>query len=143
MSPVGQGVYEQVQRFYARQMRCLDEGKVTEWAATFTAEGVFAANAHPAPARGREAIEAGARKAAEQLAADGIQRRHWLGMLDVVDQPDGTLAAHSYALIISTPAGGQARVHLSTTCDDVLVRDGDRLLVRSRQVRRDDLPGQR
>lgn len=143
MSSAGQGVYEQVQRFYARQMRCLDEGKVTEWAATFTADGVFAANAHPEPFRGREAIEAGARKAAEQLAGDGIQRRHWLGMLEVADQPDGTLVARSYALIISTPAGGQAGVHLSTTCDDVLVREGDELLVRSRQVRRDDLPGQR
>jgi hypothetical protein len=143
MSFAGQGVYEQVQRFYARQMRCLDEGKVTEWAATFTADGVFAANGHPEPFQGREAIEAGARKAAEQLAADGIQRRHWLGMLEVSDLPDGTLVARSYALIISTPAGGQAAVHLSTTCDDVLVRDGDELLVRSRQVRRDDLPGKR
>jgi hypothetical protein len=64
-------------------------------------------------------------------------------MLEVLDQPDGTLMARSYALIISTPAGGQANVHLSTTCDDVLVRDGDQLLVSSRQVRRDDLPGQR
>jgi 3-phenylpropionate/cinnamic acid dioxygenase small subunit len=142
MTPADQGVYEQVQRFYARQMRCLDEGKVVEWAATFTLDGVFAANAHPEPFCGREAIEAGARKAAAQLAADGMQRRHWLGMLEVLDQPDGTLATRSYALIVSTPAGGKPTVHLSTTCDDVLVRDGDELLVRSRQVRRDDLPGQ-
>jgi 3-phenylpropionate/cinnamic acid dioxygenase small subunit len=61
MPVADQKVYEQVQQFYARQMRCLDEGKVTEWAATFTADGVFAANAHPEPFRGRGAIEAGAR----------------------------------------------------------------------------------
>jgi hypothetical protein len=32
---------------------------------------------------------------------------------------------------------------MSCTCDDVLVRDGDRLLVRLRTVRRDDRPAVR
>ena len=133
-------LYQEVQQFYARQMRYLDEGAVAQWAETFEVDGVFAANAHPEPYRGRDTIEAGARKAAEQLAADGIQRRHWLGMLDVDEQPDGTILARTYALILSTPKGGQAGVHLSTTCEDVLVRDGATLLVRNRQVYRDDMP---
>jgi len=136
-------LYEEVQQFYARQMRHLDEGEVAQWALTFTEDGVFAANAHPEPFRGREAIESGARKTFEQLTADGVQRRHWLGMLDVEEQADGRVLAHTYALILSTPRGGQAAVHLSTSCHDVLVRTGAALQVSNRQVYRDDLPRER
>jgi 3-phenylpropionate/cinnamic acid dioxygenase small subunit len=133
-------LYQEIQHFYGRQMRCLDSGAVDEWAATFTEDGVFAANAMPEPQRGRSAIVAGARRATEQLAEQGIQRRHWLGMLQVDSQDDGTILARTYALIISTELGGQAEVRLSCTCDDVLVREDGRLLVRHRQVYRDDLP---
>jgi 3-phenylpropionate/cinnamic acid dioxygenase small subunit len=132
-------VYQEIHHFYARQMRLLDEGRVAEWAETFEPEGVFDANGHPEPLRGREMIESGARKASERLAADGVQRRHWLGMLEVAERPDGTLFAQTYALILSTPRGGQATVHMSTTCADVLVRDEGTLRVRRRTVRRDDL----
>jgi hypothetical protein len=130
-------LYLQVQRFYARQMQALDSGAADEWAATFTPDGVFSANAFPEPVRGRDAIVAGARRTADQLA--GVIRRHWLGMLDVRPQADGTVFARSYALIIETPRNGQAGVHLSTLCEDVLVRDGDGWLVRERKVTRDDL----
>jgi len=133
-------VYYEVQQFYGRQMRHLDEGRVEEWAGTFTGDGTFAANAHPQPSVGRAAIEQGAREAARQLAEQGIRRRHWLGMLEVDERPDGTIVAKTYALIISTPLGGQAAVHLSCSCEDVLVREEGALLVKSRQVARDDLP---
>ncbi|MEU8551433.1 nuclear transport factor 2 family protein [Streptomyces roseoverticillatus] len=133
-------LYLEIQHFYGRQMRFLDSGAVEDWAGTFTDDGVFAANAHPEPQRGRAAIEAAARKAAEQLAAEGVQRRHWLGMLQVDPGPDGTVLARTYALITSTPLGGPAEIRLSCTCDDVLVREDGRLLVRHRQVYRDDLP---
>ena len=131
--------YQEISHFYARQMRLLDEGRVAEWAGTFEQNGVFDANGHPEPLRGREMIESGARKASEQLAADGIQRRHWLGMLEVDERPDGTLLAQTYALILSTPRGGQASVYMSTTCTDVLIRDQGTLRIRYRTVRRDDL----
>ncbi|MFC4910152.1 nuclear transport factor 2 family protein [Actinomadura gamaensis] len=134
-------MYQQIQHFYARQLRLLDEGRTAEWAATFEPGGVFDADGLPEPVRGREAIESASRAAAEKLAADGIRRRHWLGMLEVGERPDGTLLARTYALIISTPRGGPAGLHMSTTCDDVLVRDGADLLVRHRRVRRDDLDG--
>ncbi|MEV0264798.1 nuclear transport factor 2 family protein [Streptomyces sp. NPDC050617] len=132
-------LYQEVQHFYGRQMRYLDEARVTEWAGTFTEDGVFTANAHPQPSTGRAEIAAGARKAADQLAEQGIQRRHWLGMLQVDEQPDGTVRARTYALILSTPRGGQAAVHLSCSCDDVLVRQDGKLLVKHRKVERDDL----
>ncbi|WP_199510894.1 nuclear transport factor 2 family protein [Nucisporomicrobium flavum] len=133
------GLYAEVQQFYSRQMRMLDDGVVDGWAESFTEDGVFSANAHPEPAVGRAAITAGARQAHAALTEQGIQRRHWLGMLDVEPQPDGTINARSYALILSTPRGGTAQVQLSCVCEDVLVRADGRLLVRERRVTRDDL----
>ena len=132
-------LYNRVQQFYARQMRLLDDGQVAEWAATFTVDGSFAANAHPEPTVGRAAIEAGAGRTVAELASDGVVRRHWLGMLSVEPRADGTLRTRCYALVISTPKGGQAGVHVSTSCDDLLVRSGDTFLVRERYVVRDDL----
>jgi 3-phenylpropionate/cinnamic acid dioxygenase small subunit len=135
----GVELYLRVQQFYARQMQLLDSGLVTEWATTFTEDGVFAANAHPEPVRGRAAITAAARRTCEQLAREGVTRRHWLGMLTVQPDSDGTVRARCYALVFATPRGGQAALHLSTTCEDVLVvEDGD-LLVRERSISRDDL----
>jgi len=133
-------LYCEIQNFYGRQMRLLDSAAVEDWAATFTEDGVFAANGHPQPHQGRDAIERGARQAASALAAQGVQRRHWLGMLDMAQNADGTVSARTYALIIETPQGGQSHVQLSCTCDDLLVREAGRLLVRHRQVQRDDLP---
>ncbi|MFE4519374.1 nuclear transport factor 2 family protein [Kitasatospora sp. NPDC056783] len=133
-------LYEEVQHFYGRQMRHLDEGEVAEWAATFTEDGVFAANARPHPQEGRPAIEQGAREAARRLAEAGVRHRHWLGMLEVTERPDGSLLARTYALIVATPRGGPAAVHLSCDCEDELVRVGGELKVRHRRVRRDDLP---
>jgi hypothetical protein len=121
-------------------MRALDEGRTVAWAQTFEPDGVFDANGLPEPVRGRELIESGARKAWEQQQSDGIQRRHWLGMLEIEEQPDGSVLAQTYALVVSTPRGGDVAVRASTSCADVLVRDGDTFMVRRRTVRRDDLP---
>ncbi len=60
-------------------------------------------------------------------------------MLQVDEQSDGTIRAQTYALILSTPRGGQAAVHLSCSCDDLLVRQDGKLLVKHRKVERDDL----
>ncbi|GAA0962219.1 nuclear transport factor 2 family protein [Virgisporangium aurantiacum] len=134
------GLYQEVQQFYADQMRLLDGGAVAEWARTFTEDGVFAANALPEPIRGRAAIEAGARAAAEELARSGVRRRHWLGMVSVrPGTDDASLSVHSYALVLATPRGGKPTVHASTSCVDDLVRDGAGWLVRHRRVTRDDL----
>ncbi|MEV4053685.1 nuclear transport factor 2 family protein [Amycolatopsis sp. NPDC049688] len=133
-------LHHEVERFYARQMQLLDSGAAREWAATFTEDGVFTANAHPEPQRGRAAIEAGALDAISRLEAQAVQRRHWLGMLTVDHGADGTFVARTYALVIETPEHGRAAVRLSCTCRDVLVRRDGALLVRHRQVHRDDLP---
>ncbi|MDI5967327.1 nuclear transport factor 2 family protein [Streptomyces sp. SL13] len=133
-------LYAEIQQFYAHQMHLLDGGDADAWAQTFTPDGVFAANAHPQPAVGRETIRAAASKVKAQHAEEGLQVRHWLGMMDITEQPDGSVLARTYALIINTPRGGQAAVSLSTTCDDLLVRDENGAwLVADRKVVRDDL----
>lgn len=131
-------LYQRVLQFYARQSQLLDAGDVTAWAATFTADGVFAADAHPEPVNGRGNIERAARAAADDIARRGLRRRHWLGMVDVTTD-DGTIRSRYYALVFLTPIAGQAALHVSTTGEDVLVRSGGGLLVRERRISRDDL----
>ncbi len=143
MAVSGATVYQEVQNFYARQMRLLDEGDTESWAETFEPDGIFDANGLPEPVRGREVISSSARKAWEALAAEGIQRRHWIGMLEVGENADGTLRAHSYALVFTTERDGPTAIQVSTTCVDVLVRTSGALQVRHRTVRRDDRPGTR
>ncbi|MGW4568540.1 nuclear transport factor 2 family protein [Streptomyces sp. NPDC004561] len=132
-------LYQQVQQFYARQMQLLDDGEVDAWMHTFTEEAVFAANAQPEPTVGREAIGAGARKAIDHFAAQGIQRRHWLGMVSVTGQEGTTVTVRSYVLLIETPRGGQATILCTATCEDVLELGPDGPAVRRRDVSRDDL----
>nr|AEM44306.1 hydroxylacyl-CoA dehydrogenase [uncultured bacterium] len=132
-------LYFQIQQFYAHQMQLLDDGRAEDWALTFTEDGVFAANAHPEPAAGRAVISAAARKATDEYAANGVQRRHWLGMVSVEQRGEDEVFARCYALVIETPRGGQAALRVSTRCDDRLVRQDGRWLVKNRQVTRDDL----
>jgi 3-phenylpropionate/cinnamic acid dioxygenase small subunit len=132
-------LYHQVQQFYARQMQLLDDGKVAEWAATFTADGVFAANAHPQPTVGRDAIAFSAAKAHDQLESLGVKRRHWLGMVAVDSGEAGEITARCYALVFEIPRGGQAMLRLSTLCEDRLVRGAEGWQVKYRSVSRDDL----
>jgi hypothetical protein len=134
--------YARLQRFYASQMQLLDAGRTQEWAATFTDDAIFEAGALE-PVKGREAIEAGAAAVAAKFVADGIARRHWIGMIavdgDGSDNGEG-LAVRSYALVLEIPAGGTVNVSRSTVCHDVLAADGASWQVRHRKVTRDDLP---
>lgn len=132
-------LYQEVQSFYAHQMRLLDSGQVEAWAETFTEDGVFSANAQPEPTRGRAAIIAGARAARARLAEQGIRHRHWLGMVDVEPLADDRLRVHSYALVLAIPQGGPAAVHVHTTCVDELVLVAGGWQVSTRLVARDDL----
>ncbi|WP_415923878.1 nuclear transport factor 2 family protein [Streptomyces scabiei] len=54
-------LHAEVEHFCARQMQLLDRHACEERVNTFTADGVFDAHGPPAPAKGREAIAAGAR----------------------------------------------------------------------------------
>ncbi len=139
-SPGEPGMYEELVRFYARQMRLLDAGDAEGWALTFARDGVFRSPVRPAPVTGREQIRDGARATAADLAGRQIVRRHWIGMLEVEARADGSAHALSYAQVIETPKGGQPALRMSNTCDDVLIREDGRWVVQDRTIIRDDLP---
>lgn len=129
--------YVEVQQFYARHMALLDDGAAERWAETFTEDGVFEEPARMAPLRGRAAIRMSARARADRVAAEQVQYRHWIGMLDVTAGPDDALHTRYYALVLATPRGGELRVVSSVDCRDILVRVGGRLLVRHRLLQVD------
>ncbi|MFI8997849.1 nuclear transport factor 2 family protein [Streptomyces sp. NPDC053542] len=124
-----------VQQFYARHMQLLDDGRIEEWASYFTPDGTFAVDGIPVPARGREEIVAGASRTVAQLAEQGIMRRHWLGM-SAISPANGSVRVRSYALVVQITKEGAA-VRSSTTCEDVLVADGDAWLIQERLVKQD------
>ncbi|MGW6907319.1 MULTISPECIES: nuclear transport factor 2 family protein [unclassified Streptomyces] len=132
-------LYAEVQQFYARHMRLLDEGRAEEWAATFTEDAVFAVPTLPEPVRGRAGLVTAVSRSAQALAEAGEQHRHWPGVFDVVPEQDGTVTVHSYTTVFASPLGGESRVHRVCTCTDVLVREEGALRVRDRRVSRDDL----
>ncbi|MFD7107034.1 nuclear transport factor 2 family protein [Streptomyces celluloflavus] len=131
-------LYHQVQSFYAHQMQLLDSGRVDSWAETFTEEGVFETDTTGA-VEGRETIRRAAGAAQQALRAKGMRHRHWLGMVDVRVAGADQLEVRSYALVLAIAPGGPATVHVSTTCDDELVREDGRWRVRRRVVHRDDI----
>jgi hypothetical protein len=135
----GPQLHAEVQDFYARQMHMIDSGHAEAWAATFTEDGIFAANAYPQPTVGRAAIAQAVRATAAQLTAEGVVHRHWFGMLAVYPENDGTLRTRYYALVIRTPKGGQPVIHRCTVAEDELVRQQGVWQVRRRNVTRDDL----
>jgi 3-phenylpropionate/cinnamic acid dioxygenase small subunit len=115
-------LYAQIQQFYARQMGLLDDGRPDEWAETFTEDAVFQeASRLDEPLRGRDAVRASSRARKQRLEEGKLDFRHWLGMLDVRPQEDGSLQARSYALAMRIPHGGELDIFASVVCHDHLV----------------------
>ncbi|MFE0178671.1 nuclear transport factor 2 family protein [Streptomyces sp. NPDC059002] len=131
-------LYAQVQQFYARQMGLLDDGRPDEWAGTFTEDAVFQeASRLDEPLRGRDAIRASSRARKERLDGDKLDFRHWLGMLDVRPQDDGSLRTRSYALAMRIPRGGALDIFASVVCHDHLVQVDGTWQVRHRDLHHD------
>jgi hypothetical protein len=115
-------LYAQVQQFYARQMGLIDDGRPADWADTFTEDATFQeASRLDAPLKSRAAIRESASARQVRLEADKIDFRHWLAMLDVRPQSDGSLRTRTYALAMRTPRGGALDVFASVVCHDHLV----------------------
>ncbi|MCB5165722.1 nuclear transport factor 2 family protein [Streptomyces bambusae] len=132
-------LYAEVQQFYSRQMQLFDSFRADDWAATFTESAVFDVPTLPAPVVGRPGLAANVRRNRELHAAGGEQMRHWLGMLDIVELPDGSLSTRSYAIVYLTPRGGEPRVFRVCVMEDIVQRTPDGWQVSYRLVTRDDL----
>jgi len=135
------GLYAEVQLFYARQVHLLDTVQAEPFAATFAIDGVFEHSPDSPPARGREGIAEEVRGYNERrFAHDPVRRRHWFNMLDVREQPDGSVHTEFYALVATTRPGQPVPVIApSCTVRDVLVREGGELRTLRRKVTQDHL----
>lgn len=139
-SGVPAGLYTEVQQFYAWQMNLLegDAADPDAWADTFTEDAVFESTVQERPETGREAIRTSVRAGVEHIAAQGLDFRHWFGMLGVEQDADGSLRTRYYALAMATPPGGALKARGSLLCFDHLVRGEDgRLRVSRRSLRAD------
>ncbi|MFF4324692.1 nuclear transport factor 2 family protein [Streptomyces sp. NPDC001568] len=133
-------VYTEVQQFYARQMNLLEGASADPdaWAHTFTEDAVFESVGEPEAQEGREALRDTVGAGVAHIAAQGLDFRHWFGMVGVEQKPDGVLRTRYYALAMATALGGPLQVKGSLLCHDDLVREDDgRLLVRRRSVAED------
>lgn len=142
--PVDSGLYQQIVAFYAMQAKLLDAGLHDEaslraWAETFAWDGSFWINFAPAPAHGRDAIVAAIQRSTTHVREQNIVRRHWFNQIAVADDGD-RIRTRYYCLVFATAPGGTPVVDASTVAEDVLERLDGRLIVRSRQVLRDDIP---
>ena len=131
-------LYARIQQFYARQMGLIDDGRPADWAETFTEDATFQeASRLDAPLKGRTAIRESSTARQARLDANKIDFRHWLAMLDVRPQPDGSLRTRAYALAMRTPRGGALDIFASVVCHDHLVPAGDGWQVRERDLYHD------
>ncbi|WP_306364983.1 nuclear transport factor 2 family protein [Nocardia sp. CC227C] len=130
-------LYLEIQQFFARQMRMLDGRNLTGYAETFTEDAIFRHSPNRAPAHTRAGILRDLEEIHAQLTKEPQQRRHMFTMIDIEPRTDGTVAATSYALIVTTRPGGRPDMVRSCVVNDVLVRQDGRLLTRSRLVDHD------
>jgi len=134
-----------VTRLYARQSRLIDEGDAEGWAATFTADGVFASPSYPEPVAGTAALVGFAADFRASGERTRTRLRHVVTNVDVLPAPGAAgdpdrVVAHAYLQIVATPAGEESRLVRLTTITDDLVREGAGRgwRVARRRVRRDD-----
>lgn len=134
-------LYVGVQQFYARQVRLLDALRTEEFAATFTADGLFAAPPGIPPVLGREAIAAALRTAhAHRFGSEPVRLRHWFNMLEVDPRPDGSLHTSYYTLtMVSRPWDPAPVVAPSAVVEDVLVYEEGELRTRERRITPDHM----
>lgn len=132
-------LYARVQQFYAHQMQLFDAHEAERWAGTFTHDAVFEVPALAEPVRGRAGLATHVHRDRAHRARTGERLRHWIGMLDVTPQRDGTLRTRAYVLVYATPPGGGLRPHRVCVLEDVLVRSRGRWRTSHRVVSRDDL----
>lgn len=127
--------YVEILDFYARQMRLLDDLKITEYSMTFTVDGVVN-HAHRAErAVGRQAMIDGMRATLPRY--EGVVARHWFDHLLIEPLDGSSWRVSYYTLVTRTDEAGLVAFEPTFTVTDELVRVGDEILTRSRVIHRD------
>lgn len=132
-------LYAQAQHFYAHQMQILDAHDGERWAQAFTEDAVFELPHLPGPAGPRTGLAHYARAAADRSRRAGDGLRHFVGMLDVRPQPDGTLHTRCSALVHAAPPGTASKALYVCVMEDVLVHTHGTWRTAHRRIIRDDL----
>ncbi|WP_228993435.1 nuclear transport factor 2 family protein [Streptomyces sp. DH8] len=133
-------LYTEIQQFYVRQLGLLDQTRIAEWAELFTEDAVFDQITGVA-LQGRDVIRKQVLDRADEVVEKGLDYfRHWLGMLDVRPQDDGSLRVRAYSLAMHTPTGGALNIHASVVMEDVLVRQDGGWKVSHRNLTLDGRP---
>lgn len=132
-------LYTQAQQFYADQMRILDAHDTESLADTFTEDAALELPLLTAPLRGRAGLVRYERAGAARQRQAGCRLDHWVGMLDVRPQGDGSLRTRCSALVYAPADEGAAKVLYVCAMEDVLVRAHGAWRVAHRRVTRDDL----
>ncbi|SNS92420.1 nuclear transport factor 2 family protein [Rhodococcoides kyotonense] len=127
-----------VQLLYGRQSHSIDSGRAGEWAATFTADGVFDSPSYPEPEVGTEALTAFAQRFFDDATAAQEKRRHVITNIGIERVADDELAVDCYLQIMATPLGGETRIVRFTTVRDRVVRVDGHWLIARRAISRDD-----
>lgn len=132
-------LYAQAQAFYAQQMQIMDAHDTERWAGTFTEDAVLELPSPSGPVRARTGLAHYCRAGAARQREAGNRLDHWVGMLDVQPQDDGSLHTRCSALVYATPGAGGSKVLYVCVMEDVLVRARGTWRAAHRRVTRDDL----
>ena len=126
-------LHTRAQRFYAAQMQRLDERDIEAYAETFTIDAEFSHTSDRPPSRTRAGIVEDLHEFHRRFADDPMQRRHWVGMIDLTLAEDGSIVSTAYCLVVKVRPG-QPPEFVSTVVHDVLVEINGKLFTRSRHV---------
>jgi actinorhodin biosynthesis protein ActVIA len=132
------GLYAEVQQFYARQMRLMDERDFEAFAQTFSEDAEFS-HSPGQLTRTRAGIVEELILFHKRFDDDPVIRRHWFNMIVLDPRADGSVASSFYAYVVNVRPGGEQQIGPSCVVKDVLVRIDGRLLNASRHVTQDQL----
>ncbi|MCF8589014.1 nuclear transport factor 2 family protein [Gordonia liuliyuniae] len=130
-----------IHQLYGHQSHLIDGGHATQWAQTFTADGVFVSPSYSAPVVGTDALNEFAAAFYANAAANGEVHRHVLTNIGVTRISDEEVTVAAYLQIVATRIGGDSRLVRFTTVTDRVVRAGGVWRIAQRAVSRDDRPG--
>lgn len=125
--------YTAIQQLYARYNSAIDRGDADGWAATFTADGVFAGNF-----RGTEALKGFVNTWRTSPQFNGAAQRHFSA--DLVITPSAEGASASVSTILVDLSTRPASISGYVTYSDVLVKTPDGWRFKSRAIQQQTAP---